>query len=321
MNDYSTYDAVQLAADTSFIAWVLTPDASSKAFWEKWMDEHPGKKATVKEARQIVEQLQFKQEELDDEKVDRLWQKIDAETDTDEKSKVIPLFPNWVYAAAAAILLAVSFFFLLPKSSSTFQTGQAEWLSHVLPDSSSVYLNASTQIDYSGNWQEQRLVKLDGEAFFEVKEGEKFTVETESGNVQVLGTSFNVFARMDKLNVTCFTGKVKVSGRNGQSVILNSGQTARFHRGKMRTFNTGEKDQPDWQKGVFTYSSTPLTEVFAEIERQFGVTIDASEVNPDLLYNGFFNRESLDSALYYVTFPTNLEATRNDQLITIKPKK
>ena len=69
------------------------------------------------------------------------------------------------------------------------------------PDGSKAYLNNNSSIEYDKNFDE-RLVKQDGEVFFEVTKGESpFTVKTAVGEIQVLGTKFNVKSNKKELEV------------------------------------------------------------------------------------------------------------------------
>lgn len=83
----------------------------------------------------------------------------------------------------------------------------------VLPDNSTVWLNAGSTISYSGNFNHaDRIVKLEGEAFFDVPKNplKPFIVNTSHLNVRALGTQFNVKAYPDDDAVltTLVEGKV-----------------------------------------------------------------------------------------------------------------
>jgi ferric-dicitrate binding protein FerR (iron transport regulator) len=90
-----------------------------------------------------------------------------------------------------------------------------------LPDQSQVLLNAGSQASFkSWDWSSNRAVSLQGEAYFKVAKGQKFTVETNLGSVTVLGTQFNVKARDNRFEVTCYEGKVQRSLSNEEQIIL-----------------------------------------------------------------------------------------------------
>ena len=92
------------------------------------------------------------------------------------------------YLAAACVACAV--FFLYPSENVTSFVNDSSSVSyHALPDGSAVSLSPNSKMEF-GSDADSRDVNLNGEAFFEVKKGVPFTVNTANGNVSVLGTSF-----------------------------------------------------------------------------------------------------------------------------------
>ena len=78
------------------------------------------------------------------------------------------------------------------------------------PDGSFAYLNKNSSIEFDNNFT-QRVVKQKGEVFYEVQKGDNpFIVETEYGNVKVLGTNFNVKSTTDNLDVEVESGSVEM---------------------------------------------------------------------------------------------------------------
>ncbi|AUC21579.1 anti-sigma factor, partial [Polaribacter sejongensis] len=133
---------------------------------------------------------------------------------TSKKGKVIPFNYKklYKYAAAVVVLLTTSYFFISNNTDNAiYKTAFAETKNFNLPDNSEVVLNANSEISYAkDSWQENRNLTLDGEAFFKVQKGEKFTVNTEVGRVTVLGTQFNVKERENYFEVKTFEGLVSV---------------------------------------------------------------------------------------------------------------
>ena len=78
------------------------------------------------------------------------------------------------------------------------------------PDGSKAYLNNNSSIEYDKNFDE-RLVKQNGEVFFEVTKGvSPFIVKTNAGEIQVLGTKFNVKSNKKELEVEVEEGSVEL---------------------------------------------------------------------------------------------------------------
>jgi len=79
-----------------------------------------------------------------------------------------------------------------------------------LPDGSTAYLNCNSHIEYDKNFT-QRVVKQNGEVFYDVTKGESpFFVKTEIGEIQVLGTKFNVRSNNNGLEVEVEEGVVEL---------------------------------------------------------------------------------------------------------------
>ncbi len=80
----------------------------------------------------------------------------------------------------------------------------------ILPDGSWAYLNNESSIEYDKIFNE-RVVQTEGEVFFSVKKGKSpFVVKTELGEIQVLGTKFNVKSSYKELEVEVEEGIVEL---------------------------------------------------------------------------------------------------------------
>ena len=77
------------------------------------------------------------------------------------------------------------------------------------------------------NWNNKRSLSLTGTAYFEVEKGQSFTVNTNEGNVVVLGTKFTVNTSSNFIEVQCFEGIVSVtSGKHSEKLL--AGDTFRI---------------------------------------------------------------------------------------------
>jgi transmembrane sensor len=238
------------------------------------------------------------------------------------ETKVIGI--NWLRVAsiaASVILVAGAVFFMTKGGNDVLVSTTAGTKKEVkLPDGSLVLLNASSEISYNDDWSEERVLNLTGEAFFEVIKGGKFTVKTARGSVEVLGTSFDVFAREEKFDVKCFTGKVAVSSQN-QSVVLNPGEEINFEQGKLQT-EKFEISKSDWKADFFEFEQEPLKNVILEVERQFGVNIDLQvdgEIQVDFVFS---KEEGLEKVLENICLPGGYSYRKGqNQWIVITDKK
>ena len=93
------------------------------------------------------------------------------------------------------------------------------------PDGSMAFLNTNSAISYNSKF-EPRIVTQKGEIFYVVAEGESlFTVKTENGAVEVLGTEFNVKSKEQTLDVEVEKGTVRVLFE-GIRKVIEKGQKA-----------------------------------------------------------------------------------------------
>ena len=152
-------------------------------------------------------------------------------------------------------------------------------------DGSSTVLNDGSSITFNEReWNKARTIQLEGEALFQVQPGQKFTVQTSNGQVEVLGTTFNVRAWGDKLSVECYEGKVRVS-RNGMETIVSQSQSVLFNSGLPPVKEVINHQKPLWSTGTSTFKNETIQEVLKELERQYNVVVDASGIKKRLYWN------------------------------------
>ena len=239
---------------------------------------------------------------------------------TSKKGKVIPFNYKklYKYAAAVVVLLTTSYFFISNNTDNAiYKTAFAETKNFNLPDNSEVVLNANSEISYAkDSWQENRNLTLDGEAFFKVQKGEKFTVNTEVGRVTVLGTQFNVKERENYFEVKTFEGLVSVVYKDSL-IKLPRGSIFKVVNGVVDINNTFDIKEKSWLQKESNFKSTALRFILEEIENQFGYTIETTNVDLDILYSGGFTHTDIDIDLKSVTIPLQLSYKIDGKKITI----
>ena len=158
---------------------------------------------------------------------------------TAKKGRIIPFNFKQIskYAAIIVVLLTTSYF-LFFNNETSFKTQFSQTKTFNLPDNSEVILNSNSTITFNKNkWKSNRHLTLDGEAFFKVQKGEKFTVNTEIGEVTVLGTKFNVKERTNYFEVKTYEGLVSVAYKD-TLVKLSKGTIFKVVNGTIDTINT-----------------------------------------------------------------------------------
>lgn len=324
--NYTTYNALDFAQDNSFIKWVRQADPEATAFWEAWLTAHPEKATELAEARQLIAAIKVEEPQENVQQVDRIWDKIEAGIQVESPQQIQPKprsITRWMGYVAAAASVLLLLFFVFPKSESTQEllAENGEKKAYYLPDSSMVELNAGSRLVVDiENWLEERKVQLEGEAFFKVRKGSRFVVESNSGMVEVLGTSFNVNTRAGGLKVDCFTGKVRVSKPTmSDAEILGPLEGVRLAPGisKWQRYQVNPSRQATWRDGMFYFEASPLIKVFAELERQFNIQIDVDEKEYMGEYSGFFETRDIDEALKSVCYPMSLTFEKEGDVVRV----
>lgn len=115
-----------------------------------------------------------------------------------------PSYRKAISAVAAVIaLLLISGIYMMnfinsaERKYTTVLVPPGQRINIVLADKSNVWLNSNTKFKYPSDFSKKnRMVFLDGEAYFDVSKDAKrpFIVKTSQGDVRVKGTDFNVEA-------------------------------------------------------------------------------------------------------------------------------
>jgi transmembrane sensor len=237
---------------------------------------------------------------------DAAWQKVQSNIKTQNTSKQI----NYsMYLRIAASLLLFSIIGWLGYSVwynplITVQTASAEIKQVSLPDGSVIWLNEQSKISYrkklNGN---QRQVQLDGEAFFEVvKNPERpFIIEAPQTVTRVLGTSFNLSARLGQIaELNVLTGKVSFSStQTHDETIVNAGEKAIINsKGATQKSSFVSENVIAWKNRKLFFKDAMLKEVIEQLEKYFHVTIEIE--NRELLncrFTGEFINPKLPEVL------------------------
>lgn len=320
MNNSQEDKIFELTQNDEFVKWVKSDFAFKNEYWSDYKNQLADEEV-LEDAIDLIKALDFEVDQNTNISTEKIWNRIDKST---LEENVVQIDKNksrsrrlWPLMAAASFLL-LAFLFWPQSDNIGFNTTFAENKTIDLPDNSQVVLNAKSSLSFDKKFNDKRLINMSGEAFFEVEKGEKFTVITELGKVEVLGTSFNVYSRDNVFNVICKTGKVKVSNESS-SVVLIPGEKSQLRDNTIVKTNIERKGN-EWVKGVFHFEDMTLANVTKEMERQFAVKFEyPSEIGAQS-YTGFFDARDLDQALQSVFWPLNYSYKKESNKILISSK-
>lgn len=247
----------------------------------------------------------------------RLSENIEGKQDA--KNVVVVWWRPVMRAAAVILLLMVGllWYFSLEENLTTITTGIAEKETIYLPDSSMVIINAFSTVAYDpDDWEEERTINLKGEAFFKVQAGSRFTVSTDAGQVEVVGTEFNVRERTDLFEVICYEGLVAVRYKD-KAYELPAKQIFRAGEGVEDVADISMYSEPHLLVDQSIFRSVPFRQVVEEFERHYDVDLVVKRDLESVMFTGIFPHDDQDLALKSITLPLNLtfKVTDNNRII------
>lgn len=215
-----------------------------------------------------------------------------------------------VAAAAAVFIAAVAAIWLLVVSHNrvpavkaatdiVIATSRGETRQVVLPDGSTLELNAGSEVHYSAAFSgRERLIVLEkGEAYFQVVADAARPFVVESGKVRstVLGTSFDIRAYPEegRLQVAVLSGKVAVSGR-----VLEKGMLVRIDSSGVfdGRFDTDE-EVAAWKTGGLYFKDASFGQIAFDVFNKYNIPLINKSSKLVWSYTGLFRNESLQEVV------------------------
>lgn len=258
----------------------------------------------------------------------------------DEYPEIPPRFGSLkklIFAAALLLLLFAGFHFLKlnnPVASGSKQvleviTRNGTKTNILLPDGSTVWLNAGSRLSYDSSYGDnQREVSLSGEAYFDVVKNPKkpFIIHTGKINIKVLGTVFNVKSYPGEKTIeTCLIkGSIEVSfpSQNAKKIILKPNQKLVIEKGDgipvptpnnhimtapvpmihIQHLNKVGSDsviqETGWMQNRLYFNDISFHELMKNMERKYGVYFQLTDPSLDTIhFTGSFQNETVTQAL------------------------
>lgn len=253
------------------------------------------------------------------------WDKMSQKLE--EEPKVIktryPVRINLVIGSMAAAAVFLIIFYL-----GMFNTGKyspeifadntkTEFI--YLPDSSLVSLNLNSNFKYHYNkFTGERNVIMNGEAYFDIQKGRKFTVDFNGGSIKVLGTEFNVVAYSNEyLNVDCTEGKVQfIIDKNVFKLV--KGQGVKMFRGKVTgPYNIEPSLVKERMNGLFYWDKVSVDELIHLIGYRFGYDVKIDNETARRNFSGKIDLSNLHNGLNIVSYAMDLKYSIDEEALMI----
>jgi len=347
--------------DPEFRKWVLSPNEGDKIFWEDYLRKNPSKYKDIELARKILLNLARRSTELSGARIEQAWENISQAIDQVDSDiverKVVPLNSlstmikheryyrpyskfHQLYRMAGILIFALALAVLanllkpkepvkmivMPKIYEEHSTPAGVKSNLVLQDGSKVILNSGSTLRYIKSFEEdQRLLELKGEAYFEVSEDSlrPFMVQTGSVTTTALGTSFNISAyENEELDISLLTGVVEIDIQKDHSekIKLAPGEALRVNLKKQESqkYDFDESKLMAWTRKTILFDHTPITRIKRVLENWYGVQIGFSN-SPDknLIVSGVFRDQALENVLEGLSYSARFEYSINNDEVTL----
>lgn len=206
--------------------------------------------------------------------------------------------------------------------------GKTQQLS--LADGTQIWVNADSQVSFSvAQCTNLRSVDLNGEAYFDVTHNpnQPFHVKVGDYTVEVLGTSFNVYAyASDNFSATTLVkGKVKVDFENDvDNVLLKPNEQIWMNRdqNEIKLKRLAHLDVDSWRHGRFVFRNVALSTILSSISRWYDVNVQFEEqmLKKSLFTMNIEKYENVENVLTLLnsTNKINLELSNNTIIVSIK---
>jgi ferric-dicitrate binding protein FerR (iron transport regulator) len=244
---------------------------------------------------------------------------------------------TWLKVAAALVfgLVAGNLLFVQKEEPETLQftsvAPKGSVSQSILPDSTFLFLNSGSTISYQYNKKEKKHeIFLEGEAWFQVHKsaGQPFVVHTNSYDVTVTGTEFNVKAynedkeaaiTLEKGSVTVSSGKIRIQ----EPVMLHPGEQLSFNRESREILvkKVITHWYTSWKDNKLIFVNINLRELKVLLERKYGVDIRIND--PRILeyhYDGTLKNETILEVLNLLRETLPIQYTIKDQTIEIRKR-
>jgi len=267
--------------------------------------------------------------------VDSAWDKVYSRLENDNLLHKKRILSNPVFRIAASIIIIIGLtltglyigsnvFNNTPLNTITAGVDQKN-ISVTLPDGSEVFLNRNSSIEYPDEFnQKERTVKLNGEAFFDIKKDESrpFTIDAGNAKVTVLGTSFNVNTADEKVEVYVTTGRVMLNSNDGKhSITLNPGDIGSLSDNSVASKVNTDPNYISWKTEVLRFEGDNLAKVISDLKKVHNINIEVENEDINKLrFTSVFNKQSPDTIIRIICTTFNLQYSKEENIYFLDNK-
>jgi ferric-dicitrate binding protein FerR (iron transport regulator) len=199
----------------------------------------------------------------------------------------------------------------------------------LLPDGSTIWLQYRSQVSWDtlAFGKEKRKINLNGAAFFDVakKAHSPFMIETEKMHVDVLGTSFSVYARTgEPQEIKVATGSVRVmAGERKEQLMAGNALSYDEHTRTWTRKTVGVEEASGLLEKRLYFENDNLMAIAAKLEAWYGKHVVVQEEGPDtgaFSFTGIVHDDGITNVLNGLSYLAGFTYMINDSEIIIYPQ-
>lgn len=201
------------------------------------------------------------------------------------------------------------------------ETGVGQQSKVTLPDGSIVWLNSCSTLQYNSfTGKENRIVDLNGEAYFEIEPDKRkpFIVKTDNFDYKVTGTAFNIYSYKedDITSISLTEGSVEVEN-DRYNRLLKKGETLEYNKvtGSLISRSDRVNLYTSWRRGEIVFDKISFGNLTKRLERIYNVSFvfTNQKAKDKIFYGTFYNYESLETVLKVIntSIPINYSIEYN----------
>jgi ferric-dicitrate binding protein FerR (iron transport regulator) len=235
----------------------------------------------------------------------------------------------WLMAASVTLMVGFGWWFREGLQYKTYQTAYGQTTDVYLEDGSKVALNSNSKLKIPrlGFGKKVRNVILEGEAEFSVShtiDHKRFVVKTsDQFQVEVLGTTFSVFARPRGTKVALKSGSVRIDyaqDNERKEMMMEPGDLAVVDRsgGVKLAKKQDINNFATWKEKRYVFNSTSVREIVAMINENFGQQVVLSD--PEMAQRtitGNFKTKNADELLKTISEVLDMKVEQNGNRILL----
>lgn len=281
-------------------------------------------------AEQMLKKVPVR-DELHDNALDHIWQRIAECEQTQNHSPVRRLIPGWMKVAATVLIFISAGWFTYhflnrqaaEKILSLAATNQR--LYYTLADGTAICLNRHSAIDYNSAFgQTKREITLHGEAFFDVARNPAVPLYIHAGQaiIQVKGTAFNVRQQAGQIAIALVRGHIIVSDPGHEPIALIPNQQLNISNGKFKVLPLDtilKAKATNWTLDTLVFKKQKLINLIALLERRYKVKIEIrNEQLKNRVFSGVIRNVGLIEVLDALRLSYPFSYVINNQVVIIK---